>query len=146
MICRRGPAFCRGRHYYSRGNGSSPFSCCLEWQPRHATNLTIPQMVIGAYLISPLSHCFQVYHGTPLRLPSGSTAYCIGPKSHTVDVPQSIKDTLRTFRFKRRNAGSAALIVKINKQKYACGVVSLEVVLISPNKTDHGGSRAVRRN
>ncbi|KIM79737.1 hypothetical protein PILCRDRAFT_823294 [Piloderma croceum F 1598] len=37
--------------------------------------------------------------------------------SHTVDVPQSIKETLRTFRFKRRNAGSAALIVKINKQK-----------------------------
>jgi len=37
--------------------------------------------------------------------------------SHTVDVPQSIKDTLRKFRFARRNAGSAALIVKINKQK-----------------------------
>jgi hypothetical protein len=37
--------------------------------------------------------------------------------SHTVDVPQSLKDTLRKFRFTRRNAGSAALIVKINKQK-----------------------------
>jgi len=37
--------------------------------------------------------------------------------SHTVDVPQSVKDTLRKFRFKKRDAGSAALIVKINKQK-----------------------------
>jgi len=34
-----------------------------------------------------------------------------------VDVPQSIKASLRKFRFARRDAGSAALIVKINKQK-----------------------------
>ncbi|THU77811.1 glia maturation factor beta [Dendrothele bispora CBS 962.96] len=37
--------------------------------------------------------------------------------SHTVDIPQSIKDTLRKFRFARRNEGSAALVIKINKQK-----------------------------
>ncbi|KNZ81976.1 Glia maturation factor beta, partial [Termitomyces sp. J132] len=37
--------------------------------------------------------------------------------SHTVDIPQSIKDTLRKFRFSRRSSGSAALIIKINKQK-----------------------------
>jgi len=37
--------------------------------------------------------------------------------SHTVDIPQSLKDSLRKFRFARRNEGSAALVVKINKQK-----------------------------
>jgi len=37
--------------------------------------------------------------------------------SHTVDIPKELKDSLRKFRFKRRNAGSAALVVKINKEK-----------------------------
>ncbi|KAH9930706.1 maturation factor [Fomitopsis serialis] len=37
--------------------------------------------------------------------------------SHTVDIPQELKASLRKFRFARRNAGSAAFIVKINKQK-----------------------------
>lgn len=37
--------------------------------------------------------------------------------SHTVDIPAELKTSLRKFRFARRNAGSAALIVKINKQK-----------------------------
>ncbi|KAJ6502369.1 hypothetical protein C8R45DRAFT_1092231 [Mycena sanguinolenta] len=37
--------------------------------------------------------------------------------SHTVDIPQGIKDTLRKFRFARRNEGSAALVIKINKAK-----------------------------
>ncbi|KDQ61042.1 hypothetical protein JAAARDRAFT_32038 [Jaapia argillacea MUCL 33604] len=37
--------------------------------------------------------------------------------SHTVDIPQSLKDSLRKFRFARRNAGHAALVVKVNKQK-----------------------------
>ncbi|KZV81340.1 glia maturation factor beta [Exidia glandulosa HHB12029] len=37
--------------------------------------------------------------------------------SHTVDIPQELKDSLRKFRFARRSAGSAAIIVKINKQK-----------------------------
>ncbi|EGN93289.1 hypothetical protein SERLA73DRAFT_145837 [Serpula lacrymans var. lacrymans S7.3] len=37
--------------------------------------------------------------------------------SHTVDIPQTIKDSLRKFRFARRNAGSAALVIKINKTK-----------------------------
>jgi len=36
---------------------------------------------------------------------------------HTVDIPQSIKDSLRKFRFAGRNAGSAALVIKINKAK-----------------------------
>jgi len=35
----------------------------------------------------------------------------------TVDIPQSIKDSLRKFRFARRSAGSAALVIKINKEK-----------------------------
>ena len=38
-------------------------------------------------------------------------------QSKTVDIPQELKDSLRKFRFARRNAGSAALIVKINKKK-----------------------------
>lgn len=38
-------------------------------------------------------------------------------QSHTVDIPQELKTSLRKFRFARRNAGSAALVVKINKQK-----------------------------
>ncbi|KAF8077580.1 hypothetical protein FPV67DRAFT_1578 [Lyophyllum atratum] len=37
--------------------------------------------------------------------------------SQTVDIPQSIKDSLRKFRFARRNAGSAAIVIKINKAK-----------------------------
>lgn len=37
--------------------------------------------------------------------------------SHTVDIPQEIRDTLRKFRFARRNEGSAALVIKINKAK-----------------------------
>lgn len=38
-------------------------------------------------------------------------------QSKTVDIPQALKDSLRKFRFARRSNGSAALIVKINKQK-----------------------------
>ncbi|KAF7294731.1 hypothetical protein MIND_01010500 [Mycena indigotica] len=34
--------------------------------------------------------------------------------SHTVDIPQALKDSLRKFRF-RRSKGSSALVVKINK-------------------------------
>ncbi|EJD42167.1 maturation factor [Auricularia subglabra TFB-10046 SS5] len=37
--------------------------------------------------------------------------------SHTVDIPQELKDALRKFRFARRSAGSAAIVVKVNKQK-----------------------------
>ncbi|KAF8163649.1 hypothetical protein B0H34DRAFT_696261 [Crassisporium funariophilum] len=37
--------------------------------------------------------------------------------SQTVDIPQAIKDSLRKFRFARRSAGSAALVIKINKAK-----------------------------
>ncbi|KAJ3543909.1 hypothetical protein NM688_g5805 [Phlebia brevispora] len=37
--------------------------------------------------------------------------------SHTVDIPQELKASLRKFRFARRNAGHAAIVVKINKQK-----------------------------
>ena len=38
-------------------------------------------------------------------------------KSNTVDIPQELKDTLRKFRFSKRSTGSAALVVKVNKQK-----------------------------
>ncbi|KAF8969598.1 hypothetical protein BDZ97DRAFT_1754443 [Flammula alnicola] len=34
-----------------------------------------------------------------------------------VDIPQAVKDSLRKFRFARRNAGSAAIVIKINKAK-----------------------------
>jgi len=37
--------------------------------------------------------------------------------SQTVDIPQAIKDSLRKFRFARRSSGSAALVIKINKEK-----------------------------
>ena len=36
-------------------------------------------------------------------------------QSQTVDIPDSLKQSLRKFRFARRNAGSAALVIKINK-------------------------------
>ncbi|ELU43862.1 cofilin/tropomyosin-type actin-binding domain-containing protein [Rhizoctonia solani AG-1 IA] len=42
-----------------------------------------------------------------------ATAY---NQSQIVEIPQELKDSLRKFRFARRNAGSAALVVKINKQ------------------------------
>ncbi|KAF5358152.1 hypothetical protein D9756_001316 [Leucocoprinus leucothites] len=35
----------------------------------------------------------------------------------TVDIPQSIKDALRKFRFSKRSSGSAAIVIKINKAK-----------------------------
>lgn len=37
-------------------------------------------------------------------------------QSSTVDIPDELKKSLRKFRFARRNAGSAALIVKIDKK------------------------------
>ena len=51
-------------------------------------------------------------------------------KSHTVDIPQSLKDQLRKFRFARRSQGNAALVVKCNKQTLA-----MEVVEEFPNIT-----------
>ncbi|KAH9180518.1 glia maturation factor beta [Lactarius sanguifluus] len=36
--------------------------------------------------------------------------------SHTVDIPQELKDSIRKFRFTRHKS-NAALVVKINKQK-----------------------------
>jgi len=36
--------------------------------------------------------------------------------SHTVDIPQVLKDSIRKFRF-TRHKGNAALVVKINRQK-----------------------------
>jgi len=37
--------------------------------------------------------------------------------SNTVDIPESVKLSLRKFRFARRNSGSAAIVIKINKSK-----------------------------
>ncbi|KAI0093847.1 maturation factor [Irpex rosettiformis] len=37
--------------------------------------------------------------------------------SRTVDIPQELKTALHKFRFARRNAGHAAIVVKINKQR-----------------------------
>lgn len=34
-----------------------------------------------------------------------------------MDIPQEVKDALRKFRFARRSAGSAAIVIKINKAK-----------------------------
>lgn len=34
-----------------------------------------------------------------------------------VAIPQEVKDSLRKFRFARRNAGHAAIVIKINKAK-----------------------------
>ena len=38
-------------------------------------------------------------------------------QSRTVDIPQELKTSLRKFRFARRDAGHAAIVIKINKQK-----------------------------
>ncbi len=35
----------------------------------------------------------------------------------TVDIPQTVKDSLRKFRFSKRNSGSAAIVIKIIKAK-----------------------------
>ena len=37
-------------------------------------------------------------------------------QSRTVDIPQELKAALRKFRFARRNAGHAAIVIKINKK------------------------------
>ncbi|KAF9469429.1 glia maturation factor beta [Collybia nuda] len=44
--------------------------------------------------------------------------------SQTVDIPQSIKDSLRKFRF-RRSTGNAALVIKINKAELVLEQVEL---------------------
>ncbi|KAF8843571.1 glia maturation factor beta [Paxillus ammoniavirescens] len=36
---------------------------------------------------------------------------------HTVDIPDALKDSLNKFRFAKRSQGSAALVVKIDKNK-----------------------------
>lgn len=72
---------------------------------------------------APILSFATVYHGTPVEIATTSIVYSHPYKSHTVDVPQKIKDSLRKFRFARRDAGSAALIVKINKQQYVCGAM-----------------------
>lgn len=45
-----------------------------------------------------------------------SFSYKPTSQSHTVDIPQELKDSIRKFRF-TRHRGNAALVVKINKQK-----------------------------
>src|ERR1700761_7520392 len=40
-------------------------------------------------------------------------------QSNTVDIPDSLKASLRKFRFAKRSSGSSALIVKVNKQTLA---------------------------
>ena len=75
------------------------------------------------WLWAPILSFATVYHGTPVEIATTSIVYSHPYKSHTVDVPQKIKDSLRKFRFARRDAGSAALIVKINKQQYVCGAM-----------------------
>jgi len=42
--------------------------------------------------------------------------------SHTVDIPQELKDSIRKFRF-TRHKGIAALVVKINKRQLIMEVV-----------------------
>ena len=37
-------------------------------------------------------------------------------QSRTVDIPQELKNSLRKFRFARRNSGHAAIVIKINKK------------------------------
>lgn len=65
-------------------------------------------------LYSPLSPWFVLlsdsYYPTPLF---HRTDF---PQSHTVDIPQELKDSIRKFRF-TRHKGNAALVVKINKQR-----------------------------
>lgn len=54
----------------------------------------------------------SIYTNAGLHLRQGPNL-----KSHTVDIPQALKDSLRKFRFARRSQGSAALIVKINRKE-----------------------------
>ncbi|PFH47150.1 hypothetical protein AMATHDRAFT_68362 [Amanita thiersii Skay4041] len=37
------------------------------------------------------------------------------PVSGTVDIPSKLKETIRKFRFTKRNGGTAALVIKINR-------------------------------
>ena len=53
----------------------------------------------------------------PLLLLDNLHDYDCLTQSHTVDIPQSVKDSLKKFRFARRDAGSAALVFKVNKQE-----------------------------
>lgn len=66
-----------------------------------------------SYLPSLLPPPWSALHPSLLH-PLHST---FSSQSHTVDIPDEIKASLRKFRFARRNAGSAAIVVKINKQK-----------------------------
>ncbi|KAI0273596.1 glia maturation factor beta [Gloeopeniophorella convolvens] len=56
--------------------------------------------------------------------------------SHTVDIPQELKDSLRKFRFTRHKS-NAALVVKINKQKLIMEEVE-RLDAISPEELAEG--------
>ena len=60
--------------------------------------------------------------------------------STTVDIPQSLKDSLRKFRFARRKGGNAALVVKINKKE----LVMEEVEQFALRRKSVGNPKAKR--
>lgn len=65
----------------------------------------------------PISDIFRLDHGTYtllLFLSRQQLTYEFS-QSNTVDIPDSLKASLRKFRFAKRNSGSSALIVKVNK-------------------------------
>ncbi|KAI0818645.1 hypothetical protein BC629DRAFT_1587993 [Irpex lacteus] len=79
------------------------FAACSRSLELDVLNLTLSQRQDVTHALAP-----DVCAGTP---------FTESAMSHTVDIPQELKTALRKFRFARRNAGHAAIVVKINKQK-----------------------------
>jgi hypothetical protein len=67
----------------------------------------------------PCNHAYLIANNTNGQFPTPSPPPLdeSSRQSHTVDIPQSIKDALRKFRFAKRSSGSAAIVIKINKAK-----------------------------
>ena len=82
---------------------------------RQTPKIISPQIQIDAS--RPPAHSLLYRDHGKRRLTLHVRHRLIRTQSHTVDIPQDLKASLRKFRFARRNAGSAAMVVKINKQK-----------------------------
>lgn len=87
------------------------------------TRVILPQMYVTLHTITtapgsrdPLNF-LNLHHGEHISIVQFRLFNYIN-QSRTVDIPDELKKSMRKFRFARRDAGSAALIVKIDRNKH----------------------------
>lgn len=86
------------------------------------THVILPQMYVTLHITTapdsrdPLIF-LNLHHGEHTSIVRCPMFNYIN-QSRTVDIPDELKKSMRKFRFARRNSGSAALIVKIDRNKH----------------------------